>query len=438
MQLATFPPHFVRALGQLKILSLLWVSTGIGAALAFLTQTFIARKLGPEDFGVFSGALTGMGLLVPIVGMGMGQFWLQIYGEEGDAAKRWMQASLRLLLCGFLLASFIAGLAALLSSQAGYPALVIVILFAHVVGQAANELAGSKHQMEGKFFRLANAQLMPHVTRFCLVFVAGLTSLTVNSAVSIYALVGCLMLAFASPQIAAALMGRLKPDRRHIAVVPSNSPSIGVAFSRSLPFGLAGFFHLVYFQSNIIALVLLKDSHSAGAYSAAFGIVVAIYLLPTVVYQKFLLPKLHRWRAHDKQMFSAAFKVGTLAMVVLGVGVSVLVWWCSGFLIPLLFGSKYFESIAILKMLSFSMPFMFLSHSSGSVLIGADTAKVKTAIMGAVAILNIVICALLIPSTGALGAALTSVVCNCLLAALYSAVAIVVMQRSKVIPPHVH
>src|SRR5687767_12146338 len=76
-----------------KAISLLWVGSLAGAGFAFLTQVFLARKLGSNDFGAFSSALTTITLLAPLAGFGISQYWLKAFGQEGWAAKRWLKPS---------------------------------------------------------------------------------------------------------------------------------------------------------------------------------------------------------------------------------------------------------------------------------------------------------------------------------------------------------
>ncbi|MBV1951456.1 MAG: oligosaccharide flippase family protein, partial [Cycloclasticus sp.] len=59
------------------MVSLLWVSSLLGAACAFFTQVILARKLGPTEFGVFATAFAMVTLVVPLAGFGVAQYWMK-------------------------------------------------------------------------------------------------------------------------------------------------------------------------------------------------------------------------------------------------------------------------------------------------------------------------------------------------------------------------
>jgi O-antigen/teichoic acid export membrane protein len=91
----------------------------------------------------------------------------------------------------------------------------------------------------------------------------------------------------------------------------------------------------------------------------------------------------------------------------------------SSWLISLLFGADYFDSIALLNILALSVPFIFIAYNSGAVLVTSHHLYRKVKYMGIVAILNVVLNVILIPEYGAEGAAISTVISNLLLFSLY-------------------
>src|SRR3546814_5217311 len=58
---------------------------------------------------------------------------------------------------------------------------------------------------------------------------------------------------------------------------------------------------------------------AAVVYNVAFVIMSAVYLIPSVIYQKFLLPKIHIWANHDQETFVKAYEKGRLFMFLTGI-----------------------------------------------------------------------------------------------------------------------
>ena len=374
----------------------------------------MARSLGPRDFGTIMGLITGAGLLVPVCTAGVAQFWLQAYGEEGVSSRRWLPASTLLLAISTILTLAIVLASAHLSERLGYPRSLIIAFALHVFGLAANELVGSQHQIDGKYHQLALIQFTPHLARLVLVAsLSAFASLNLEWLTAVYALVGIGMVIGALVKLSS-----LWPDRDKARSLTEGARISAVVY-RALPFGLAGLFHLIYFQSSISALNWLSDSHSAGQYSAAFGVIAAVYLIPGVLYQKFLLPKIHFWGTHDRVKYREAFSVGSKAMAFVGCAVGMVLAVTAPYLMRYIFGEEYSDAAQLLRILSLAVPFMFVSHSAGVMLVSPRLSRLKMAIMGLVALANICVCITVIPQHGATGAAWATLGSNAAIAALY-------------------
>ena len=74
------------------------------------------------------------------------------------------------------------------------------------------------------------------------------------------------------------------------------------------------------------------------------------------------------------------------------------------------FGEKFFYSIKVLKILSFSLPFIFLNLILGSILNAIGKEKAFTKIAGITAVLNIILNYYLIKNYGANGAAIATLI----------------------------
>src|SRR6185503_3251090 len=83
---------------------MLGIATATGAVMVFLTQTLLARELGPSAYGLFASSLATVTMIGPLAGFGLTQFRLKVYGVEGWAAHRWIKPSLQFMLATTLLA----------------------------------------------------------------------------------------------------------------------------------------------------------------------------------------------------------------------------------------------------------------------------------------------------------------------------------------------
>jgi O-antigen/teichoic acid export membrane protein len=106
-------------------------------------------------------------------------------------------------------------------------------------------------------------------------------------------------------------------------------------------------------------------------------------------------------------------------MLLLGVLTAVAILVLVPWIIPLLFGEAYQESVGLLKILAFCIPVRFLAISIGATLSTQDHMRLKIGLLGASAVVNVLLNLLLIPLYGAKGAAAVTLFSEITLLVLY-------------------
>jgi O-antigen/teichoic acid export membrane protein len=409
---------------SVKIISLLWLGSIFGAGCAFVTQVLLARELGPAAFGVFATVLSLVTMTAPLASFGVGGFWLKAFGHEGWQAMRWLRGS-------FLFTAATTGTVlivlfgwAVLGAHDDTTRGLLIVISGHLLGQVAVELISAKLQLEERYVGLAFWQALPHLLRLLLVAMLALTLgdlMHVYSVAYIYLLVSVGIFTIGLIYMWRMHRGQLSlKGHGDASLRPARSahPSLWQVSAQSWPFGLAGLFYLIYFQSDIILLKYLISDEAAGIYNVAFVIMVAVYMLPNVIYQKFLLPKIHRWANQDRAQFYRVYRAGNLAMLLLGILAMLMIWLLAPLGVALLFGPDYQESISIVLILAVAAPARFLASSVGSVLSVQRHIINKIYIMAVAAVVNVGLNLYLIPIYSAKGAAVSTVATELLLFAM--------------------
>ncbi len=410
-----------KALGAV---SLLWLGSLFGAGLAFITQVILARELTPTGYGNFAAVLATITLLAPLAGFGVQGVWLKLYGAEGWQATRWLSTSFRFVMLSTVITySVILGWG-IWGPHDEVTRKLFVFLSPVILGYLFLELVTSKLLLEERFSSLALWQLFPHLARLLAVLLLGafgITLVSVDSVALIYASVAFVVFVIGCKQIKDMSSGRFALKGHVGRDLPLDMTAVCIAdvAKQAWPFGFATVFHLIYFQSNIILLKYIAGDQVAGIYNVAFTVMAAVYLLPSVIYQKFLLPKFHRWASHDRARLYQVYRKGNVVMLMLGVGAMFAIWGMAFWGIPLLFGDDYKDAVTVLNVLAFSAPIMFVASSVGATLVTQEHMARKVKYMGAVAGFNVVLNLMLIPSFGLLGAAVTTVLSNFVLLAIY-------------------
>jgi len=412
-------PAAGRPLSALRAISILYISSLSAAAAAFLTQVLLSRHLGPAQYGNLSAALATVTTLAPLAGFGIAQYWLRLFGLEGWAAVRWLSPSMRFTALSTVGTCVLLVIWACCGSSPATRILVIC-LTPLVVCQALNELLQSRLQLEERYNLLALWQAAPHASRFAVtVLMVGLSA-GLNFVVWGYALSGVLI-SIVSVMLLwnAACNLKLAGHGGRSEACPIKPAGLWAVPAGSWPFGLSSVFHLVYFQSSIILLERLDSGHAAGVYNVAFAVMTAIFLLPTVIYTKYLLPKMHRWAEHDRGRFLAVYRSGNVLMVLMGLVIMAVLMLAAPWVVRCFFGAKYMAAVELLRVLAITVPVRFLAASAGGTLVTQDHMRRKVWYQCAVAVVNVGLNLALIPRLGCRGAAITTVISEVLLLLIY-------------------
>lgn len=403
----------------------LWLGSILGAGMSFLTQVMLARGLGPDEYGVFSSSLSLITLLCPLAAFGLAQFLIKTFGEEGWGAIRWCSSARIYSSISTTLVIVLLVFWAFWGPNDSRARFIIFCLVFYIPSQLFVELVGSRFQLEENYRALAAWQFFPHLFRFLVVLllISGLlTEMKVESVALSYVFVSCGVLLALWRTVFEFIFGKVRLKGHGFIQQffgQENQPTLRDVLKGASPFGLATLFHLIYFQSDVVLLKYIVGDSVAGIYNAAFMVLSAIYLIPGVLYQKYLLPKIHRMASYDRSAFYKVYRKGNVSMLLLGGAATLMCFVFSDVFFVNVFGDSYSESALVLKIISLSCPFIFFACSTGAVLATKNHMPLKVKLMAMVAAFNVLVNFVLIPNYGALGAAISTVFSNILLSGLY-------------------
>lgn len=393
-----------RALAALSLLSL---ATAVGAVLVLATQSLLARQLGPAAYGLFASSLATVSMIAPFAGFGLSQFRLRVYGAEGWSADRWTVPSVRLsVLTGLLACTAVIAWAALVPPTTGR---VLLLLIPMVPALLAVELVGCKLRLEERYQVLAGWQLLLPAGRLVVALLAVLLAATQVLPIALgYGVVAALVATMAIPHVRAMLRGEMelhghgpRPERWPAMSVPSARE----VWAQAWPYGVAAALYPIFFQVSTVMLKYLGGDIHAGRFGIAMAVMSAIYLIPTTIYQKFLLSKLHRWAAHDRSRFWMVYRRGIIAMLGLGSSIGVLLLFAMPVAVPRIFGPAYLGVVPVLSVLALCPPIRFLSTAVGSILLTGTHMYYRVLMMALATMVTIILDLLLIPGHREMGAA---------------------------------
>ncbi|MFC3653473.1 oligosaccharide flippase family protein [Dyella humi] len=407
--MSRLPQGWRRALGAISVL---WIATALGAVLAFLTQALLARELGPAEYGLFASSLATVTMVTPLAGFGLPQYWLQVYGVEGWQGNRWLTPSLR-----FIAGSTVLTLSLVMAwSFIGAPSdarPILLLLLPIVLGILAASLISSQLRLEERHYALALWQLTTPGSRMLVAVLLLLIPSLDGRFVAIgFSLISLVVAALALPRLMAMMRGGIQlhgHGPQPTAQMLGPSPSVARLWSQAWAYGLEATLYPIFFQISTVLLKYLNGNTQAGIFGIALGVMTAIYLIPSTVYQKFLLSKLHRWAVHDTAKFWRVYRHGAIAMLASGVFVALALVVVAPWLVPIVFGEKYKPVVRVLTVLAVCVPVRFLSTAVSSALLNEQHMRYRVVAMGLSAVMVVVFNVMLIPTYHEMGAAIATV-----------------------------
>jgi O-antigen/teichoic acid export membrane protein len=395
-------------------ISMLSAATFAGAVMAFLTQTLLARKMGPQAYGLFASSLATVTMCAPLAGFGLTQFLMKAYGVEGWSANRWLPTAMRFIRVTSVVAVGLIVAWALIGAPHNGTRFALLVLWPVVLGVLAIDLTSNRCRLEDRHRTMALWQMAIPGSRLLVAIALLLVPHLTGSFVALsYCAISVLVAMSAWPGVRQMLHGDFDlhgHGPRPVQSVPLPAPRIDELWSQAWAYGVNAALYPVFFQISTILLKYQASDAQAGLYSIGLAVMTAIYLIPATIYQKFLLAKLHRWAAHDAPKFWAVYHQGSIAMLLLGLAVSVGLVVCAPWVVPLVFGPRYHGVVAILMILAFCPPIRFLSTAIGAALLTENHMRFRVYAMAVATLVAIVLNALLIPRFGEQGAAWATVV----------------------------
>ncbi|MFM0736003.1 glycosyltransferase [Paraburkholderia xenovorans] len=404
--------------------SLLSVSALGSAGLAFAVQATLARCLAPTDYGRFAAALAVVTIVAPAVGFGVPSFWLKAYGTEGWAARRWMDASVRLIGRSAVLCIVAVALWACFGAADTHIGHLLLSMLPVVLTQGAIEMASAKLQLEERFGRVALWQALQHAGRLVLVLACWKLAADSEAIALGFGCIGAVVTLGSWRSVSALrrgaveLVGHGTKPVGQIAHASLPTPSTHELWRNAAPFGVASLLFFAYGQSGLLIVSHLGTPHDVGVYSVAVTMLSALYLLPSVLFQKLLMPRLHRWAATGDERLERMYRDGNKWMFASGVALAAIAALLAPFVIPLVFGRQYEPSIDVVILMTASTPFRFLSVSASSVMTTRNLIRVRNRCAFAALLFSVIAGVIGVSVAGIVGAALASIAGEVVWAAL--------------------
>jgi len=362
---------------------------------------WVARYLGPKDFGILSYSLSFVAFFLPIASLGLNHIITRDLVREREHEEA------------------ILGTAFLLRLFSGFITTIIAITVIHF-------LRGQNEQIAWFVGCLSLAQSLKafHVidfwyqsyTRSKYMVISRILSLLLSNSLKIIAILYSASLAWF---IAILVFEYSITESFKVVtyILQGNKPWMWkfkrtrakYYLFRGWPLIISGFAAIIYLKIDIIMIGQMLSDSAVGIYSSAVRISEVWYIIPTAILTS-LFPWLIKSRSRNLTSYNNNLQKVYNLLAIIGLSIAILVTFFAQPLMTLLYGKAYQESAYILQIHIWAGVFVFMRALFSKWILTEELLKASLMTQGGGAILNILANLLLIPYMGIKGAAIATLI----------------------------
>jgi O-antigen/teichoic acid export membrane protein len=359
---------------------------------------WVARYLGPEQFGLFSYVLAFTAIFGGIAKLGLDGIMVRELVNHPEQRDTYLGTAFWLKILGaFLVMGIMAAIVPFTSNDANTNLFIFII--------AAGLVFQSFEVVEFYF----QSQVLAKIVSICKVIQLALSSmikiyLVLTEAELIYFV---LVTAFDALSLAVSYAIAYKL-RKNPAFYKHFDLSIAKQLLKdSWPLIFSAIVVMIYMRIDQIMIKEMLGEYEVGIYSAAVRLSEAFYFIPMLITAS-LFPAILNAKKQSEELYKQRLQRLYTFMVWMAIVIALPMTFLSDWLIVLLFGQAYQEAGQVLMIHVWAAIFVFLGVSFGKYLLAENLTKIafQRTLLGAVS--NVLLNLWLIPIYGVAGAAMAT------------------------------
>jgi O-antigen/teichoic acid export membrane protein len=382
----------------LKNSGFLLVSGIATKAISFFILLYIARHLGPADFGKYSFAFAFIYFFSFIPDLGIHKILVREAAKDQKIMDKLIGNATIIKL---FLSVFSLLLCCLIISITDYPPSTKNAVYIASIGLLAISLSGFgivyevKLRMDYSLFFSVTGRL------FFLISVLYLIQHNAN----LYLFV---IISVAADFVHNILMTIFS---KHFV-----KPKFKIEYSlvkkiilEALPIAVSTVFVMIYFRIDTVMLSFLTNDTDVGFYSAAYRITEALTFIPSVLMVS-IYPIMSNYFHEKNKAFNYIYTMSFKLLFTSGLLIATVITFLSEKIILEIYGSEYYGSVAALQILIWATSVMFVNQLLSSTYIVSGNQNTMAKISAFAALLNVGLNLILIPSYSYMGASIATLI----------------------------
>jgi O-antigen/teichoic acid export membrane protein len=396
---------------QTVIKNTFWLtfSEVVGRLLKMVLIIYMARKLGTDQWGIFSYAISMGSLLMIFSDIGISNLLTREVVQKKEEYEQFISTALFLkiiiLLISTVLMVVVSPFLSNIREANKIFAIIAIILFFDSLTNLGLALNRAFEKME--------REVIIKTISNTVVLILGITLLNLSptsKSVAVAYAIGSAISSF-------LIFLMLKDDIKKF-IIKIDTKKIGLILQTTWPFAIIILIGSIMANIDTFMLGIWKNPKEIGLYAVAQRFYQLIIIIPSVV-STATFPIMSRLtKSGDKQQSTSVLERTLVFIMMLGIPIAAGGIILANQLIPLVFGIEYIEAVPLLQILMLMLLVSFpITIMSNTIFSHNKQRDLATAYIAGI-IFNILINILLIPSMGAKGAALATLISTTIITAI--------------------
>ena len=203
-------------------------------------------------------------------------------------------------------------------------------------------------------------------------------------------------------------------------------------FKEGLPLALYSVILIIHFRTDVVMLSIMQGDASVGIYSAAYTLSHTLLLIPTALVMS-LFPIMSKAFKSSKERLIKTYRLGIKYILIITLPIATGTTVLADKIIFLIYGIEFAASVTVLQILIWAIVFSSVNLVLINLLISMDKQKLNSLSISLCAAINIILNFILIPTLNYNGAAIATVVTKTV---LFGASFYFIAKHLQVLPMH--
>ncbi|MFA6144561.1 MAG: flippase [Sulfurimonas sp.] len=367
---------------------------------------WVARYLGPEQFGLFSYAQSFVGLFTAFATLGLDGIVVRELVHDESRRDELIGTAFWLKLMGAIGVLLILAIAVNFTSNDSYTNTLVFIIASATIFQSFNVIdMYFQAKVMGKYIVYANviSLLLSSIVKIALIL---------NEA-SLEAFAWTIVfdsVVLAMGYVYFYIRSRHSvPDTESISQWKFHKSTAVSLLKDSWPLILSGMVIAIYMKIDQIMIMEMMDAEAVGQYAAAVRISETWYFIPMVIASS-LFPAIINAKKHSEALYYARLQKLYNLMVWMAIAIALPMTFLSDWVINLLYGEQYNQAGSVLMIHIWAGVFVFLGVASGKWFTAENLQMLAFWRTFYGMVLNIILNFVFIPKYGIQGAAMATLI----------------------------